>query len=294
MLRPAAVLGCLLLVVALVPAAAEAQVGEPPMRLTVEAPAVPIQRGSEAFVNAMATLSCSAVLAATDPRAPQEGTTIQIEFEAPEGVVFAGEGNVHVDTEDCVTGSLQTSVTASFLAAMTSDVRGLVPLPVVAKAHLVSTTAAGAAEAEVTFSLTAAAHLYSEAMTAAKLKMCSCDRLPYDIQITNFGNVPASYEFSLASEPSGGWSAELPASLVIEPGATGTAVLVLHLAGGNSEGAFTLAIDSHATDDPAAKDKTLTVTVLARHRVILSAPAIPAPMLGLFLLATGTLARRRA
>ncbi|MFA5945211.1 MAG: hypothetical protein WC876_12185 [Candidatus Thermoplasmatota archaeon] len=120
--------------------------------------------------------------------------------------------------------------------------------------------------------------------------------IPYEIEVENLGNSLTSVSFEFASDFNGKWNGILPESLLIEPGATETAVLAIATPykTGPNKGSMEIVLVAtpHAATDEDQVGPAVDAQLLAKVRGWYI-PG-PSPILLLAGLAVAALAARRA
>lgn len=283
--------GILLLATSLV----QAQPWEEPMRVEVVAPAGPLKPNELEPLLVEVTLQCSALVAAIGPANPEDAI-VTVSFAAPEEVVITGPERLALPASGCTSGALSVSVTSAFNVSVGRLAPGLVPrqVSVMARLESAASTLPPMRQANDEFVVVAAADFLSQVTVPTRQKSCSCNSLDYEVLVSNLGNVPIKYTFSLGSQPSLPWTADVPDPLLVDPGETRTAVFTVHPAGGDEAGAYTLLVES-SHQSSAVQGDPMAVTVLARHQSLLDVPGPDVMPLGLLALAlAAAIVRRRA
>jgi hypothetical protein len=129
---------------------------------------------------------------------------------------------------------------------------------------------------------------------ASKLKQSGPQKqVPFEMEITNFGNARTQYTFELGAEPSGKWNALLPEVLLLDSpnsglgSPTNTAVFTVATpfknGWNNEEGSYQIIVKPSAADDPSKVGNPLTANMLVRVRGVYVPGLEPAIMLGALL-----------
>jgi hypothetical protein len=256
-------------------------------------PALPIEpETGTGTASLVVTVSCDVVLGAMDATGARTAP-VTIAFTVGEGdVVLTGPTTLSVPATDCQSGALEASIEQQYQVVVARTTVAFMPVTIDVQATVNTTAPPGSLVADASFPVTAGPVFATQAVLARKIQACSCDSIPFTIELTNYGNAHTRLSFALASLAGGGWSADVPADVELFPGGVVDVVLLTHLDGGNEQQAFELVVTSTSVDDPAQKGDDLHVTVLARHKAFLGIPGPGAPIL-LVLLALGAAFSRR-
>lgn len=145
------------------------------------------------------------------------------------------------------------------------------------------------------FSVSADYYSLLQATVASQLKQSGpYKQVPFQIELTNFGNARTQVNFELTNEPSGGkWDAILPTQMILESPNTGlsptqgTATLTVSTTykngWNNEQGAYAIAIKSVAADSPDKVGNELATNFLVRVRGVYVPSLEPIVMLGAIL-----------
>jgi hypothetical protein len=150
-------------------------------------------------------------------------------------------------------------------------------------------------EQSVGFTVTADYYSVNQVKLTSKLKQSGPQKqVPFDMEVTNFGNARTQYNFELTNKPTGGkWNAILPEVLLVEspnsgqgsPTTTTTFTVATPFKNGwnNLEGAYQLTINPSEADDPSKAGNPLTANMLVRVRGVYVPGLEPMVLLGAIL-----------
>lgn len=127
------------------------------------------------------------------------------------------------------------------------------------------------------FPLNVGYYSLNQVQVATKLKQAGPQKqVPFELEITNFGNARTQYLFEITNAPGGKWNALPPEVMLLDsPNAgtgspTNTAVFTVATpfknGWNNDEGAYTITISPSAADDPEKVGNPLTANILVRVR----------------------------
>ena len=275
----------------LVPAAT-AQV--PPSQITqikVNAPTNPIKPAVETpsmtvtftFVPATAAQSANQAI----PNIP-----VNVVPQCQAGVIVGGA------TQTVVTlapGGANAPGTANFQLSVPRTAPGLAPISCNVKIDSPGTNTVGAAPSQtVGFVVTAGYYSANQVKLSTKLKQSGPQKqVPFEMEITNFGNARTQYTFELANKPTGKWNAILPEVLLVDSANSGagaskttttfTVATPFKNGWNNIEGAYQLTIKPSAVDDPSQTGNPMTANMLVRVRGVYVPGLEPAVMLAAML-----------
>lgn len=151
---------------------------------------------------------------------------------------------------------------------------------------------APAPEQTIPFTVTADYYSVNQVKLTTKLKQSGPQKqVPFDLEITNFGNARTQYTFELSNKPtSGKWNAILPEVLLVDSPnsgqgssvstATFTVATPFKNGWNNLEGAYQLTIKPSAADDPSKAGNPLTANMLVRVRGVYVPGLEPMVLLG--------------
>jgi hypothetical protein len=209
------------------------------------------------------------------------------------GVVVTGAPSTIVTIAP---GQTKATGTASFQISIPRTAPGLTPLGCTMKisAPAPNPTIGAAPEQPVQFTVTADYYSVNQVKLSTKLKQSGPQKqVPFEMEITNFGNARTQYTFELTGEPGGKWQEILPEVLLVDspntgqgsPVSTTTFTIATPFKNGwnNIEGSYQLTIKPSAADDPTKAGNPLTANMLVRVRGVYVPGLEPAIMLGALL-----------
>jgi hypothetical protein len=173
---------------------------------------------------------------------------------------------------------------------------GMEPLPCTLTADFRSTAATG--RQETAFAPVVQFVDGLEVAVPSAVKVAGPQRqVPYALEVTNTGNSLLQVAFELVERPAGRWNAILPETLLVEPGATGTAIFTVATPYGtgynHAEGSFLVRVLPAAALDPSVAGEPQEVALLATSKGWYVPGPGPALVLA-GLAAAAALLRRRA
>jgi hypothetical protein len=258
-----------------------AQGGAPTSQITVQkvgVPAVPIKPQIE---NPAFTVDFTYSL--SNPALSTTGTAtsnvpVTMNFQCQNGVTVTGSSVVIVPINAGATGSFAGK--GNFQISVPRTAPGLQALPCNLKISAGSPNAAVPPVPEQTVPFTVTADYYSvnQVKLASKLKQSGPQKqVPFEMEVTNFGNARTQYTFEIGVEPSKGkWNAILPEVLLLESpnsgqgSPTNTAVFTVATpfknGWNNEEGAYQIVVKPSSADDPTKVGNPLTANMLVRVR----------------------------
>jgi hypothetical protein len=152
----------------------------------------------------------------------------------------------------------------------------------------------GVPEQTVPFTVTADYYSVNQVKVASKLKQSGPQKqVPFEMEITNFGNARTQYTFELGAKPTGKWNAILPEVLLLESPNSGqgspkdTAIFTVATpfknGWNNLEGSYQIVVKPSSADDPTKAGNPLTANMLVRVRGVYVPGLEPTIMLGALL-----------
>lgn len=217
--------------------------------------------------------------------------------------VTCGEGSVQlVGAPDTAIqfqpGTQEYSGDALLPIHASPDTPGMMPLNCSLQASAPATTTTLASQAAREFNVEVAFRGELDVIVPRIIKQAGPQKqIPYAVEVVNYGNARTTVHFAVTSAPKGQWQLLLPDPLIVEPGASATAIVNVatpyHNLWNNEEGAFSLRAESAATVDPEQKGESVDFTILGRAR----GWYIPGPEPALIIVAlalAAVVARRRA
>jgi hypothetical protein len=156
-----------------------------------------------------------------------------------------------------------------------------------------------------TFSVTADYYSVNQVKLNTKLKQSGPQKqVPFEMEISNFGNARTQYTFELTNKPTGKWNAILPEVLLVDSPNSGagssqtttsfTVATPFKNGWNNLEGAYQVTIKPSSADDPSKAGNPLTANMLVRVRGVYVPGLEPAIMLGAILGSALVLRLRKA
>lgn len=270
---------------------ASAQAVNPKVQITkVGVPTTPIKPQIE---NPSFTVNFNYVLdnpAVTAGSAVNSVAVIDMTFQCQNGVVITGPAQVLVAISPNQASSFPG--TGNFAVSIPRTAPGLQALPCVlkAKGETVNQGIPATPEAQFPFTVTADYYSVNQVKLSTKLKQSGPQKqVPFQMDITNFGNARTQYTFELTNKPSGKWNAILPEVLLVDspntgqgtPTTTTTFTVATPFKNGwnNIEGAYQLTIKPSAADDPTKVGNPMTANMLVRVRGVYVPGLEPAVLL---------------
>ena len=277
---------------------AAAQAANPGMTITdVVEPTAPIKpeiENPQITVKYTYTLDTQVHTGAT---AANGNLNIDFKFTCPPYVVVTGATTVVKQVTPSTTpGTSSYPDEAKFNIAIKRTAPGLeqIPCTVTATAKALGQIPQVSSSA-TPFSVSADYYSLLQATVQSQLKQSGpYKQVPFQIELTNFGNARTQVRFELTNEPPGGkWDAILPTQLILESPNTGltptqgTATLTISTTykngWNNEQGAYGIAIKSVAADSPDKVGNELSTNFLVRVRGIYVPSLEPVVMLGALL-----------
>lgn len=224
----------------------------------------------------------------------QAGVNIVFTFTCQNGVQITGPASklqtIQPGNNAATTGS------ASFQVSIPRTAPGLQALGCIAKARgdAINNAIPASNEAQFPFTVTADYYSVNQVKLASKLKQSGPQKqVPFEMEVTNFGNARTQYTFELGSEPGGKWQEILPEVLLLDSpnsgqgSPTNTAVFTVATpfknGWNNEEGSYQIVVVPSAADDPSKTGNPLTANMLVRVRGVYVPGLEPALMLGALL-----------
>ncbi len=226
------------------------------------------------------------------PAQAASSVPVTMTFQCLNGVTITGSSTTLITIE---AGQQAKSGKGNFQVSIPRTAPGLQTIPCSVK---ISAAAAGAMPAvpEQTTQFTVTADYYSlnQVKVATKLKQSGPQKqVPFEMEITNFGNARTQYTFELGASPSGKWNAILPEVLLLDSPVSGqgsptnTAVFTVATpfknGWNNLEGSYQIVIKPSSADDPTKEGNPLTANMLVRVRGVYVPGLEPVVMLGALL-----------
>jgi hypothetical protein len=207
----------------------------------------------------------------------QSGVNIQFSFTCQNGVTITGPAS---KLQAITAGQNAANVgTASFQVSIPRTAPGLQAIPCLAKARgdQVNQGLPASNEAQFPFTVTADYYSVNQVKLASKLKQSGPQKqVPFEMEITNFGNARTQYTFEIGAEPGGKWQEILPEVLLLDSpnsgqgSPTNTAIFTVATpfknGWNNEEGSYQIVVKPSAADDPSKSGNPLTANMLVRVR----------------------------
>lgn len=216
--------------------------------------------------------------AITAAGAVTSNVNIVFSFTCQNGVTITGPASKLQAITPSPTSASATN-TASFQVSIPRTAPGLQAIPCVAKARADQLNNAIPASNEAQFPFTVTADYYSvnQVKLASKLKQSGPQKqVPFEMEITNFGNARTQYTFEIGAEPGGKWQEILPEVLLLDSpnsgqgSPTNTAIFTVATpfknGWNNEEGSYQIVVKPSAADDPSKTGNPLTANMLVRVR----------------------------
>jgi hypothetical protein len=229
---------------------------------------------------------------------------IEFPFTCTNGVIITGPQSV---VKQVAAPNTPTSGTANFQVSIPRTAPGLQNLQCTlkAKAQGLNQATPATTDSVVPFTVTADYYSLNQVKLASKLKQSGPQKqVPFDMEITNFGNARTQYTFELGNEPGGKWDEILPEVLLLDSpnsgqgSPTNTAVFTVATpyknGWNNLQGAYQIVIKPSAADDPTKTGNPMTANMLVRVRGVYVPSLEPAIMLGAILGSALLLRMRKA
>jgi hypothetical protein len=218
---------------------------------------------------------------------------IDLPFQCTNGVIISGPTSV---VKQIVQPPAATTGSATFQVSIPRTAPGLQALQCTLKAKAEGLNAATTQSPESAFPFTVTADYYSlnQVKLATKLKQSGPQKqVPFEMEVTNFGNARTSYIFELGNGPGGKWQAILPEVLLLDSpnsgqgSPTNTAVFTVATpyknGWNNIQGSYQIIVKPSAADDSTKTGNPLTANMLVRVRGVYVPGLEPTVMLAALL-----------
>jgi hypothetical protein len=186
---------------------------------------------------------------------------------------------------------------ANFQVTVPRTAPGLQSVPCVIKAKasaLAQTAVPDVPDVPQSFVINVDYYSLNQVKLASKLKQSGPQKqVPFEMEITNFGNARTQYTFEITNKPTGKWNALPPEILLLDSpnsgqgSPTNTAIFTVATpfknGWNNLEGSYTVTIKPSAADDPTKVGNPLTANMLVRVRGVYVPGLEPTIMLGALL-----------
>ena len=221
----------------------------------------------------------------------QSGVNIQFSFTCQNGVQITGPAS---KLQAITAGANAANVgSASFQVTIPRTAPGLQALSCIAKARgdAVNQGVPASNEAQFPFTVTSDYYSVNQVKVASKLKQSGPQKqVPFEMEITNFGNARTQYTFELGTQPGGKWQQILPEVLLLDSpnsgqgSPTNTAVFTVATpfknGWNNIQGSYQIVVKPSASDDPTKAGNPLTANMLVRVRGVYVPGLEPMVLLG--------------
>lgn len=218
---------------------------------------------------------------------------IEFPFQCTNGVIITGPQSV---VKPIASPNSPTTGTANFQVSIPRTAPGLQNLQCTlkAKAQTLNQATPATSESVVPFTVTADYYSVNQVKLTSKLKQSGPQKqVPFDMEITNFGNARTQYTFELGNQPGGKWQQILPEVLLLDSpnsgqgSPTNTAVFTVATpyknGWNNIQGSYQIVVKPSAADDPTKTGNPLTANMLVRVRGVYVPGLEPTIMLGALL-----------
>lgn len=271
---------------------AVAQTGVPPPTITVtkvSPPTAPVKPQIETpplTVDFTYTLQNPGLTAGS---AAASSVPVTITPACQNGVTITGAQTTLVTIQ---AGQVSAAGKGNFQVSVPRTAPGLQAIPCTLKIKADANGANPAVpEQTVPFTVTADYYSVNQVKVASKLKQASPQKqVPFEMEITNFGNARTAYVFELGAAPGGKWNAILPEVLLLDSpnsgqgSPTNTAIFTVATpfknGWNNLEGSYQIVIKPSSADDPTKVGNDLTANMLVRVRGVYVPSLEPVVMLG--------------
>lgn len=233
--------------------------------------------------------------ATTVGSAVNSAVTVDLTFQCQNGVVVTGPAQVIVPIQAGATSTFPGRGSYQINIPRTAPGLQAIPCLLKARAQQVNAGMPASPEAQSPFTVTADYYSVNQVKLASKLKQSGPQKqVPFEMEVTNFGNARTQYIFEIGAEPSKGkWNAILPEVLLLDSpnsgqgSPTNTAVFTVATpfknGWNNEEGAYQIVIKPASADDPSKTGNPLSANMLVRVRGVYVPSIEPFVMLGAIL-----------
>jgi hypothetical protein len=236
------------------------------------------------------------------------GIPVSVSFSnCPSYVSITGASSKVFAYPDPQTPDPSTQETFSLDVTIGRDAPGLQSITCTANidAEAVGNGQIQAASDSVQFTVRADYYSLLQAKVSQKVQQAGpYKEVPFDIELTNFGNARTQVAFEVTERPSGGkWSVSVPENIILNSPNSGTGspqdvatltVVTTYKNGWNNEqGAYTLQLNPTSADDPSKTGNTISTNMLVRVRGVYVPGFEPIVMLGA-VIGVGLMARMRS
>lgn len=215
----------------------------------------------------------------------------------PNGVSITGPQTLIITIPPTSASSGKYEGDANFQVTVPRTAPGLQSIPCTIKAKasaLAQTAVPEVPDTPQTFVINVDYYSLNQVKLASKLKQSGPQKqVPFEMEITNFGNARTQYTFEITNKPTGKWNALPPEVLLLDSpnsgqgSPTNTAIFTVATpfknGWNNLEGSYTVTIKPSAADDPTKIGNPLTANMLVRVRGVYVPGLEPTIMLGALL-----------
>lgn len=216
---------------------------------------------------------------------------VDLTFQCQNGVVITGPAQVLVPIQTGAQSTFPGKGTYQLTIPRTAPGLQSIPCILKAKAQQVNAGIPASPEAQSPFTVTADYYSVNQVKLASKLKQSGPQKqVPFEMEVTNFGNARTQYTFELGASPSGKWNAILPEVLLLDSpnsgqgSPTNTAIFTVATpfknGWNNLEGAYQIVVKPASADDPSKTGNPLTANMLVRVRGVYVPGLEPMVLLG--------------
>jgi hypothetical protein len=220
-----------------------------------------------------------------------QNVVITLTPACPNGIVMTGASQKFVTVQP---QSQTATFEATFQVTVPRTAPGLqsVQCSMKVKASaLAEGVVAAVPDQEQKFAVNVDYYSLNQVKVASKLKQSGPQKqVPFEMEITNFGNARTAYVFEVTSKPGGSWNDLPPEVLLLDSPNSGqgsnvnTAIFTVATpfknGWNNLEGAYTVTIKPSAADNPEKSGTPLTANMLVRVRGVYVPSIEPILMLG--------------
>lgn len=290
-----AVAGVAVMAVAILPTA-EAQSTSLDMSMSLSKQLL-IPEGEVATLTVDVMYSFTGVASPTGTAASQ-AVTVTFTPTCPTYILVVGPETkiINLPPQGVAQNNFQGEVQAQFAVTVTREAPGLKTLTCsmeVTASELAATAAPAPPPVKQSFSLIADYYALVQAKVNSKLKTAGPQKnVPFDIELSNFGNARTQVSFEVGERPSGKrWNALLPDNLILDsPNGGGegktsdtttfTVATTYKNGWNNEQGAFQVIMKPSSADQPEKVGNPITANVLVRVRGVYIPTLEPLLMLG--------------
>lgn len=233
------------------------------------------------------------------PVAGVQNSNVVITFTpaCPNGIVITGAAQTFVPVSVGTSATPAYDFEGVFQVTVPRTAPGLVSVQCTMKVKA-SALATGVVDAvpdqAQNFAVNVDYYSLNQVKVATKLKQSGPQKqVPFELEITNFGNARTAYVFDVTNSPGGKWNSLPPEVLLLDSpnsgqgASTNTAIFTVATpfknGWNNAEGSYTLTISPSAADNPEKIGTPLTANMLVRVRGVYVPGLEPVVMLAALL-----------